>query len=317
MRTPIRRFLLVAALIGPIVASGTYGAEDVVAPGARVEKLAGDFKFTEGPAVDAEGNVFFTDQPNDRVLEWSIDGRLSTFLQPSGRSNGLYFDRDGSLLACADEKNELWSIAKDRRPTVLVRDYAGKLLNGPNDLWVRPDGGVYLTDPYYERPYWRRGPMEQDTEAVYFLSADRKRFVRVADDLVRPNGIVGTPDGTKLYVADIGGGKTYSFGIRDDGSLSEKKLFCSMGSDGMTIDDEGNLYLTGKGVTVFDRAGTSIRHLDVPEPWTANVCFGSKDRRTLFITASTGLYAIRMRTRGVDSFAPAGGHPPAPSARGR
>ena len=112
------------------------------------EKLAGGFSFTEGPAVDAEGNVYFTDQPNDRILRWGIDEKLTTFLQPAGRSNGLYFDRDGNLLACADEKNELWQIDMDKNVTVLVEDFEGRNLNGPNDLWVDKKGGIYFTDPF-------------------------------------------------------------------------------------------------------------------------------------------------------------------------
>ena len=269
----------------------------VLAAGAKVEKLAGEFKFTEGPAADANGNVYFTDQPNDRIMKWSVDGKLSEHMKPCGRSNGLYFDGKGNLLACADEKNQLWSIAPDKQATVLVKDYEGKLLNGPNDLWVRPDGGVYFTDPFYKRPYWKRGPSEQDAQAVYFLSADRKRLVRVAGDLMQPNGIVGTPDGKRLYVADIRAGKTYAYDIQADGALANRKLFCPMGSDGMTIDDAGNVYLTGRGVTVFDKAGGKVEHIEVPERWTANVCFGGKDGRTLFITASTGLYAVRMKTK--------------------
>lgn len=274
--------------------------QDILAPGAKVEKLAGEFAFTEGPAVDAIGNVFFTDQPNDRILKWSVDGKLSTFLQPCGRSNGLYFDKEGNLLACADLNNQLWSIDPKGEVTVLVKDYKGKFLNAPNDLWIRPDGGIYFTDPFYKRAYWSRGPMEQDGQCVYCLSPDRKTLTRVADDLVQPNGIVGTPDGKRLYVADIGARKTYVYDINKDGTLSNKKLFCEMGSDGMTIDDEGNVYLTGRGVTVFDSSGKKIKQIDIPEPWTANVCFGGKDRKTLFITASKGLYAIRMRVKGVN-----------------
>ncbi len=272
--------------------------QSVVAPGAKVEKLAGGFEFTEGPAVDATGNVFFTDQPNDRILKWSVDGELSTFLQPCGRSNGLYFDKNGNLLACADENNELWSITPAGNVTVLVKDYKGKLLNGPNDLWVRPDGGIYFTDPLYRRPYWKRGPMEQEGQCVYYLSPDHKMLSRIAGDLVQPNGIIGTADGKKLYVADIGARKTHVYDIKQDGTLSNKKLFCEMGSDGMTIDNEGNVYLTGRGVSVFDSKGNKIEQIDVAEPWTANVCFGGKDRGTLFITASKGLYGIRMRVKG-------------------
>jgi len=273
----------------------------LIAPGARLEKLAGGFAFTEGPAADAQGNVFFTDQPNDRILKWGIDGKLSTFLQPCGRSNGLCFDSRGNLWACADEKNELWRIDPDRKVTVVVKDYQGKLLNGPNDVWVRPDAGLYFTDPYYKRPYWKRGPQEQAVEGVYYLSPDRQKLVRVVEDLKQPNGIIGTPDGKVLYVADIGAGRTYAYDIQPDGTLAGKRLFCKLGSDGMTLDDQGNVYLTGKGVTVFDRIGNQIEHIAVEEPWTANVCFGGKDRQTLFITASKSLYGLRLRVKGVGS----------------
>lgn len=272
-----------------------------VAEGAGLEKLAGDFAFTEGPAADREGNVFFTDQPNDRILKWSVEGKLSTFMQPCGRSNGLCFDAEGNLWACADEKNELWRIDPQGKVTVVVRDSRGKLLNGPNDVWVAPGGGLYFSDPFYKRDYWKRGPKEQDREAVYYLAPDHKTLSRVADDLKQPNGLVGTPDGRTLYVTDIGAGKTYAYDIQADGTLAGKRLFCSQGSDGMTLDRQGNVYLTGKGVTVFDRQGKKIAQIDVPEPWTANVCFGGKDRRTLFITASKGLYALRMRVEGAGS----------------
>lgn len=283
-------------------AIGTNGEEGgIIAPGATVERLADSFKFTEGPAADADGNVFFTDQPNDRILKWSVDGKLSTFMQPCGRSNGLCFDSKGNLWACADEKNELWYIDPAGKPTVVVKDYQGKLLNGPNDVWIRPDGGMYFTDPFYKRPYWNRGPKEQDGQCVYFLSADRKKLTRVADDLEQPNGIIGTPCGKTLYVTDIRGKKTYSYDIQPDGTLASKKLLCEMGSDGMTIDCQGNIYLTGKGVTVFDKNGKKIEHIAVDERWTANVSFGGADMKTLFITASKGLFGLRMQVKGVGS----------------
>jgi gluconolactonase len=288
-------------LLSILCAAHVCAAESkIIAPDATLQKLAGDFAFTEGPACDGEGNVFFTDQPNDRILKWSIAGKLSTFRQPCGRANGLSFDREGNLWACADEKNELWRIDPAGKTTVVVKDYKGKLLNGPNDVWIRPGGGLYFTDPYYQRPYWKRGPKELE-ECVYYLAPDNKSLTRVIDDLKQPNGIIGTPDGKLLYVADIGGNKTYRYRIQPDGSLQEKHLFCEMGSDGMTIDSQGNIYLTGKGVTVFDPAGKQIEHIDVPESWSANVCFGGKDRHTLFITASKSFYSLRMTVSGVDS----------------
>jgi len=294
---------LAAALAVTLLAGAkTLHAEsDIIAPGAKVEKLADGFKFTEGPAADAEGNVFFTDQPNDRILKWSVDGKLSTHMQPSGRSNGLCFDAGGNLWACADEKNELWCIDPSGKVTVVVKQFEGKLLNGPNDVWIRPGGGIYFTDPFYKRPYWRRGPQEQEGQCVYFLGPDRKKLTRVADDLKQPNGVIGTPDGKILYVADIRAGKTYAYEIQPNGTLAGKRLFCKMGSDGMTIDNRGNVYLTGKGVTVFDPSGKQIEHIPVQAGWTANVCFGGKDRQTLLITASQGLFGIRTRVKGVGS----------------
>lgn len=276
-------------------------ASGVLAPGAKLEQLAGGFAFTEGPACDAQGNVFFTDQPNDRILEWSVDGKLSTFLQPCGRSNGLCFDAAGDLWACADEHNQLWRISPTGKADVVIKDDGSKLLNGPNDVWIRPGGGIYLSDPYYKRDYWKRGPMEQAGQCVYYLAPDHKTLRRVVTDMNQPNGLIGTPDGKTLYVADIGAGKTFRYRIEKDGSLSDKTLFCSMGSDGMTIDSEGNVYLTGHGVTIFDKSGRQIEQIPVVEAWTGNICFGGKDRHTLFITASKGLYAIRTRTHGVGS----------------
>jgi gluconolactonase len=270
-----------------------------VAPGATVEKLAGGFEFTEGPTVDVDGNVYFTDQPNDRILKWSIDGKLTTFMQPCGRSNGLCFDKDGTLWACADEKNELWAIdVPTKHKTVVVKDFKGKLLNGPNDLWVRPDGGIYFTDPFYKRPYWKRGPQEQEKQGVYYWAKSDKSVTLVDGDTKQPNGIVGTADGTTLYVSDIGAGRTYKYDIQADGTLKNRALFCTQGSDGMTLDEAGNVYLTGKGVTVYDKAGKKVAQIDVPESWTANVCFGGKDMTTLFITAGKGLYAVKMRVKG-------------------
>jgi gluconolactonase len=291
-----------ASFIGAVaLAQAAFAADQssIIAPGAKLEVLAEGFSFTEGPAADAQGNVYFTDQPNDRIVKWSTDGRTSDWLKPSGRANGTYFDKDGNLLACADEKNELWSISPDKKVTVLLKNFEGKLLNGPNDLWIRPDGNLYFTDPLYKRPYWKRDPASQQPgEYVYFFDRKTGKSTPVATDLKQPNGIIGTPDGKTLYVADIGAGKTYSYSTTPEGPLSNKKLFCELGSDGMTIDSEGNVYLTGKGVTVFNSSGKQITNIPVPEPWTANVTFGGADRKLLFITASKKVYGLRMAVSG-------------------
>ena len=292
---------LAALLMLPAV---TVFSESVIAPGATLQKLAGDFAFTEGATCDKNGNVFFVDQPNDRIMEWSADGKLSTFMQPSQYANGMMFDAKGNLIACADEHNQLWSIAPDKTVTILVTNYEGKYLNGPNDVWIAPNGAMYLTDPFYKRKWWDHDTMALTNQPVFYLSADRTKLFPVANDLKKPNGITGTPDGRTLYVADIQGDKTWRYDILPDGSLTNKTLFCSKGSDGMTIDENGDLVMcaTGQtnGVSIFNPAGKLIDHIDVPEKWSANVCFGGKDRRTLFITASTGLYSIRMNVKGAN-----------------
>lgn len=275
----------------------------VVAEDAELRVLADVFRFTEGPAADAEGNVYFTDQPNDRIMIWTVDQTLRTFLSPSGRSNGLYFDQKGRLIACADEKNQLWRIdVKTKEKEILVPDFEEKLLNGPNDAWVAPNGGIYFTDPFYKRGYWERGDREQDGQHVYFLPSGADKPIKITDDLFQPNGIIGTPDGKTLYVADIRDSKTYRYEIREeDGKIVNKTLHFALGSDGMTLDSAGNLYLTGKGVTVVNREGAKIEHISIPEGWTANVTFGGEDFSTLFITAMDSLYALKMKVSGASA----------------
>jgi gluconolactonase len=265
-----------------------------LATGAKVEKLTGGFSFTEGPAADTAGNVYFTDIPNNRIHIWSLSGKLSTFKENSGGANGLFFDTKGNLLACAGGSRQLVSLDPQGNLTVLADKYNDKKFNSPNDLWLDSKGGIYFTDPRYGN----REGLEQDGEHVYYLSPDEKKVIRVIDDMVRPNGIIGTGDGKKLYVADHGGQKTFVYTIKSDGALTDKKLFCEYGSDGMTIDNEGNIYLTTGAVLVFDAHGKKIETIEVPEG-PANVCFGGPDKQTLFITARTSLYSVNMRVKGL------------------
>lgn len=273
----------------------------VVAPGAQLKQVSKQFAFTEGPAVDKKGNIFFTDQPNDKIWKFDTDGQLSLFMDKTGRSNGLYFDKKGNIISCADAKNELWSITPDKKVTVVMPgSLDGKGYNGPNDLWIDPKGGIYFTDPYYQRDYWERKSMEMDGMKVYYLAKGKSQPVVADDKLVQPNGIVGTPDGKHLFVADIRDNKTYKYDINKDGSLSNRQLFVSQGSDGITLDEKGNLYITGRGVTIYDPSGRKIANIPVPSRWVGNVCFGGKDRKTLFITASESVYTLDMKVKGVE-----------------
>ncbi len=291
--------LILVCFLFPLL-SCTAQKNGLIAEGAALTLVADDYEFTEGPAVDPEGNVFFTDQPNDRILKWNaLDNSVSEYLKPSGRSNGLYVDNDGNLLSCADEKNELWRIDKNKNVTVLITDFEGKKLNGPNDLWVDPKGGIYFTDPFYKRPWWNHEKPEMESQQVYYMAPNVHDVRVVGTDFVQPNGIIGSADGKILYVADIGGKKTYSFTVNDDGSLGDRKLLANLGSDGMTIDNRGNVYLTGNGVTVFNKNGEQILHIPVPENWTANVTFGGLDQNVLFITAMDSVYTLAMNVNGI------------------
>ena len=271
---------------------------NIVAPGASVQQVSSQFSFTEGPAANKKGDVYFTDQPNDKIWKYGTDGKLSVFLEKSGRSNGLYFDKKGNLVACADEKNELWSISPKGKITVLLSGFNGQRFNGPNDVWIHPKGQIYFTDPYYQRPYWQRKSPEIQGQSVYYLPKGEREAILGDSNLVQPNGIIGTSDGKLLYVADARAGKTYRYNISEDGSLTNRQLFVEQGSDGMAIDEKGNVYLTGKGVTVYNAEGKKVQHIDVPAKWTANVCFGGKRKDILFITASESIYTLQMQVKG-------------------
>ncbi len=279
-------------------AQETGKSNELIAKGAKVTKAGGGYLFTEGPAVAPDGRVFFTDQPNDKILIWSEDGKISTFMESCDRSNGTYFNQKGELVACADLHNKIMVFGMDKQQKTLVDNFEGKHLNGPNDLWIAPNGGIFLSDPYYFRDYWEAGHKEiQDARGVYYLSPEGK-LTRVIGDYKQPNGLIGTPDGKTLYVSDINDHKIWKYDIQADGTLSNKTFFAPEGSDGMTIDNEGNVYLTNKTVSVFDKSGKKIAAIEVPE-MPSNICFGGKKRNILFITARTSVYTLKMKVKGV------------------
>jgi gluconolactonase len=304
-------------------------------------QLAGRYQFTEGPTSDKDGDIYFVDQNANTIHKYTFDktgtdplkGAVSLFLSPSGRSNGMSFDNDGNLISCADEKNQLWSIAApfpalpagaasfkpaDLKITVLLKDYdpaakklnpetGGKYLNGPNDVFVIPagpqKGGMYLTDPLWARQWWqgfRTNQSQMPGNYVFFLSPDRKSLTPVITDYRTPNGIIGTPDGKMLYVSDMGGNQTHSYTIKDDGTLGDKKLICNAGSDGMTIDSDGNIYTTAgnarTGLQVWSKEGKQLDQIPVA---CTNCCFGGPKGDVLFITAQTSIWAVQMKTHRV------------------
>lgn len=290
-----------------MVFSSSFSNAQEVDPGTAnlfvqsdLKLVASNFSFTEGCSPDKQGNVFFTDQPNDKIWKYSTDGKLSVFLEKSGRANGTYFDPQGNLVACADANGELWAIKPDGKVNVILKDFQRKQFNGPNDLWINGKGDIYFTDPYYRRDYWTRTGKDMSSNDVYFLPKGSKQPVRVVNDLNTPNGIVGTADGKYLYVADIGAGKTYRYTIGGDGQLGGKLLLMNYGSDGMTLDERGNIYLTtGKGVLIFNVKGEMIGRINVPQE-PSNICFSGKDKNVLFITARKAIYLLPMKVKGIE-----------------
>lgn len=269
----------------------------LIAKGEIVTKAGGGYTFTEGPSVAPDGRVFFTDQPNNKIEIWNESGAITTFTGSGERANGTYFNRKGELVTCADLHNRLVAFSTEGQPRTLAENFEGIHLNGPNDLWIAPNGGIYFSDPYYHRNYWEAGHKElQSVRGVYYLNPDGK-VIRVIEDYKQPNGLIGTPDGKTLYVSDINDRKIWKYTINPDGSLSNKTLFAPEGSDGMTIDKKGNVYLTNKTVSIYNAKGEHLTRIEVPEQ-PSNLCFGGKKRNILFITARTSVYTLKMSVKG-------------------
>ncbi|MCK9412804.1 MAG: SMP-30/gluconolactonase/LRE family protein [Prolixibacteraceae bacterium] len=295
----MRKILLLLLVAGSLsaLAIDPDPIQKLIVKGEKITKAGGGYTFTEGPSVAADGRVFFTDQPNDKIEVWSENGSITTFMQGGERSNGTYFNKKGELVVCADLHNRLIAISMGKQTRILAESFNGTHLNGPNDLWIAPNGGIYFSDPYYFREYWETGHKElQDHRGVYYLSPEGT-VTRVIGDYKQPNGLIGTPDGKILYVSDINDRKIWKYTINPDGSLGSKTLFAPEGSDGMTIDNLGNVYLTNKSVSVYSRKGEHIGRIEVPEE-PSNLCFGGKKRDILFITARTSVYTLKMKVVG-------------------
>jgi gluconolactonase len=290
------QFIILFLII--ILAFSTYaiGAEktsSLVAPGAELNKVQSGFTFTEGPAADADGNVYFTDIPNERILKWTwSDGKISVYKEKSGQANGLIFDAKGRLVICEMGNNRVTRDDMKGNITVLADSYNGKKLHMPNDLWIDSKGGIYFSD------FMGPGSSEEGGLQVYYISPDGKTVIRATNDLVAPNGLIGTPDGKILYITDPGAKKTWSYKINPDATLADKNLFCDQSTDGFKLDEKGNMYFSGDaGVTIFSPKGEKIEEIPMSGR-CANLTFGGKDRKTLFITGGASVYTLEMTVRG-------------------
>jgi gluconolactonase len=258
-----------------------------------LKKVQSGLTFTEGPAADADGNIYFVDIPAERILKWTwADGKITVYKEKSGQANGLIFDAKGRLVICEMGNNRVTRDDMKGNITVLADSYNGKKLNMPNDLWIDSKGGIYFSD------FTGPGTTNEGGLQVYYISPDGKTVSRATNDLVAPNGLIGTPDGKTLYITDPGAKKTYSYKINPDATLTDKKVFCEQSTDGFKLDEKGNLYFTGDtGITIFSPKGEKIDEIPMSGR-CANLTFGGKDRKTLFIAGGDSVYTLEMAVKG-------------------
>jgi len=277
-----------------VLTAGTAFAIDF---GVPIERVGGDFQFTEGPVwVAGKNELLFSDIPANRIVRFK-DGKFDTFRTPSHNSNGLTFDKQGRLIACEHGLRRVTRTEADGTITVLAERHEGKRLNSPNDVVVRSNGAIYFTDPPYGvKPEER----ELDFQGVYRISPDGKVLTLLVKDFIKPNGLAFTPDEKILYVNDTEGGHIRAFNVAVDGTLSNSRVFAkTQGSDGMKVDSEGNVFCTtAVGVMVFDPAGKHLGTFVAPQQ-PANCAFGDPDWKALYMTCRTGLYRVRLAVPGI------------------
>jgi len=299
-----------------VTASGQ--AADLIPKDAKAEKVGSGCKFTEGPAGDADGNLFFSDSPNNRIMVLRPDGKLDVWDKDSKSANGMCFDAQGRLVVCCSQlgARAVLRHEKDGKRTVLADQYQGQRFNAPNDLTFDKQGRIYFTDPCYgNKP---KDGIEKF--AVYRINAERGeplpgKVTKVIDDVVRPNGVCISPDNKTLYVADSNPGKQgphllVAYDVGGDGSCKRRTVLWDFkegrGIDGMRCDTAGNIWATAgtgdkTGVYVFSPQGEQLGFLQTPETAT-NCTFGGKDLKTLYITAGTSLYKVRVNAVGFLPF---------------
>ena len=280
---------------------------DLIPADVKVEHLATGMQFTEGPVWHACGGfLVFSDIPADQMKRWSpIDG-LTDYRVPSGKSNGLTYDRQGRLLACEHANRRVTRTEANGSISVIASHYQGKRLNSPNDLIVKSDGSIYFSDPPYGlgEAFSEPAEQEQPGNGVYRLSPDGKTLTVLVDDFDRPNGLCFSPDESLLYVDDTARMHIRVFQVQADGGIDKGRLFAEEKGeggvpDGMKVDVRGNVYLTGPGgVWIFSPAGEHLGILKVPEG-AANLAFTGPQWRTLIITATTSIYRVECKVPGI------------------
>jgi gluconolactonase len=272
------------------------------APRAPRKPLHTGFGFTEGPAADKDGNVYFSDIPNTKILKVDPEGKLSVFTDASHHANGLMINKAGEIVACEmDGQIAAWNPTTKKR-RVLAAGYKSKRFNAPNDLVIDKTGGVYFTDPGFRAPT----PLPQGKTCVYYMDADGD-VSRLIDDLPNPNGVILSPNEKTLYVIPSGQADMMAYPVQSPGKIGKGRVFCTLeqppgkrntGGDGLTIDTKGNLYIaSGIGLQVYSPKGKHMGNIELPEQ-PANVTFGGPGNKTLYVTARKSLYLVPTTATG-------------------
>lgn len=279
---------------------GGFADVDPIAGIGQVESVPGGqftFQFLEGPIwIAKDGVLLFSDIPANRIYKLTPPSTFDVFREPSGRSNGLNLDNQGLLIACEHDNRRISRTQGNGMVVGVADNWQGMKLNSPNDVIIRSDGNIYFTDPPYGIPMGQQ--KELNFQGVFRVSPNGDMSI-VVMDMNRPNGIALSPDESTLYVADSETPEVRSFPVAADGSTGQGKKLLDRPSDGMAIDEAGNIYLTNDmGVEVFKPDGTKWGYIDVKAD-TTNVSFGGADRKTLYITASGGLYRVVLNVPGI------------------
>lgn len=286
---------LLFGLIAALSSSAFAQTTSLVAPDASVTLLSDSFTFTEGPAADAAGNVYFSDIPASRIHVWTLAGELQTFRENTNANNGLFFDSNWQLFGAEGGAGRITRMDSSGAASVVIDQHSGAPFNSPNDLWIDADGGIYFTDPRYGD----ESNNPQPGYYVYYLAPGATEAQAIITDLVKPNGVIGTRDGSTLYVADHLGNQTFAYTLSAPGQVNDKRLMAPQGSDGLTLDEAGNLYLTGgRNISVYSADGQLLESIEFPLA-PANMTFGGANRDVLFVTARTSVFTLQMAIKGM------------------
>lgn len=277
---------------------------------AVVERLATGFDFTEGPVWHPhEKHVIFSDMPGDHMRKWTAADGITTFRKPCHMANGNTYDRQGRLVTCEHSSSRVTRTEHDGTITVLASHWQGKELNSPNDIVVRSDGAIFFSDPDFGRRQRFGIPREKDLDfqGLYMIRPDGS-LTLLADDFGQPNGLCFTLDEKTLYVNDSPRRHIRRFSVDGD-RVTGGEVWAELGGgegdrtpDGMKIDTEENVWCIGPGgIHVFSPKAERLGRILFPEN-VANLCFGEDDYKSMFVTASSTLYRVRMETGGLPVF---------------